>query len=653
MMINITIDNVQYQVEENITVLEAARRVGVHIPTLCDHPELSPYGGCRLCLVEIDGARTLQPSCTLPVVPNMVVRTNTERVKTARKFILTMIFSERNHFCPYCQVSGGDCELQNAAYGEEMTHWSLQPNWKSYPMDASHEYIILEHNRCILCRRCVRACGELAGNFTLGFEERGADSMLVADLGVPLGESTCISCGTCVQVCPTGALIDRWSAYRGRETQVDHHETICVGCSIGCGIDVLTRDNNLVRIEGDWEAAVNNGVICKVGRFHPVDNDRERILTPLVRKDGKQKATTWDEAIGFIADQIRSSKNGDGTKVAGLISTRLPAETLFQFKELFADQLDCKAVTSLEEGLPNANPTRYAEVSGPFEARLEVIDRSDCIVVLDCDLVDKHEVAGFMVKRTISNGAKLLVLSSEDNKLGQPADVFIKIDKAAVKDVISGLHAALMADNERVKKASAASGVPQDQFTTAAQLLKDSQRPVFIYGKNISADEPDLFDQVVDLKKALGLPRDDYSGLLGLKGKANSLAATQYGLDKAVDLADQKVAFVSLGDDEISQRTMSALEQVPFLAVSATYTSALTSKADVVLPAANWMEQSGHYVNLEGRIQKANASLDAPENIWTSSKIIHELAEALGIKAEGHTWKKELTTRASSAVLFE
>lgn len=192
-MVNITLDGKQIEVAEGTTVLKAARSANIEIPTLCDHPQLTPYGGCRLCLVEVEGMRTLQPSCTLPVMNNMVVHTDTPKTRDARKFILNMLFSERNHFCPYCQVSGGDCELQNAAYHEGMTHWALQPNWKPYPVDASHPYIIMEPNRCILCRRCVRACGELVGNFTLGFEERGANSNLIADLGVPLGESSCIS----------------------------------------------------------------------------------------------------------------------------------------------------------------------------------------------------------------------------------------------------------------------------------------------------------------------------------------------------------------------------------------------------------------------------------------------------------------------------
>src|SRR5574338_799662 len=213
-MINVTIDGKTIEVPEGTTVLRAAEKAGSFIPTLCDHPELTPYGGCRLCLVEVEGARTMQPSCTLPVSNNMVVHTDTPKVREARKFVLTLIFSERNHFCMYCQVSGGDCELQNAAYAEGMDHWPLQPNWQPYAVDASQKYFVLDHNRCILCRRCVRACGELVGNFTLGFEERGALSMLIAELGsTPLGESSCVACGSCVQVCPTGAIIERHSAY--------------------------------------------------------------------------------------------------------------------------------------------------------------------------------------------------------------------------------------------------------------------------------------------------------------------------------------------------------------------------------------------------------------------------------------------------------
>ena len=149
-MVQITINGKQIEVPEGTTVLRAAETAGINIPRLCDHKELTPYGGCRLCIVEVQGVRVPMASCTLPVSNGMVVNTETEALKKSRKFVLSMLFSERNHFCPFCQVSGGDCELQNAAYAEEMTHWPIQPGWDNFVVDTSHPYFVLDNNRCIL-----------------------------------------------------------------------------------------------------------------------------------------------------------------------------------------------------------------------------------------------------------------------------------------------------------------------------------------------------------------------------------------------------------------------------------------------------------------------------------------------------------------------
>ena len=425
-MIKLTIDGKPVEVQEGTTVLEAAEQAGVFVPTLCHHPQLTPYGGCRLCMVEVEGARTLQPSCTMPASEGMVVNTKSQKVLDARKFVLTLIFSERNHFCMYCQVSGGDCELQNRAYDEGMTHWDLQPNWTPYDVDASHPFIVLDNNRCILCRRCVRACGELVGNYTLGFEERGAKSFLVADYDVPLGESTCVSCGTCVQICPTGALIDRQSAYQGKETDVDHHISVCTECSVGCVRDVLTRDNRLVRIEGDWDAEPSNGLLCEFGRFQPLEEDRPRVVTPLVRKDGSLKAATWDEALEAIASGV-----GAGKGVAALASTRLSAETLAYFKSLFADKLAADAVTSLEEGAATASLSKLAEKLGKsFESSLDALKDTEAVLSLELDLVKDHQVAGFFVKRQLQNGTKLFVAGSENNVLAENAKAILPSNPA-------------------------------------------------------------------------------------------------------------------------------------------------------------------------------------------------------------------------------
>ena len=394
-MVNLTIDGKNIEVNEGTTVLRAAEAAGIEIPTLCDHPELTPYGGCRLCLVEVEGARTLQPSCTMPVSEKMVVKTTTDRVKEARKFVLTLLFSERNHFCPFCQESGGDCELQNSAYAEGMANWPLSPNFSTFGVDASGPYFILDNNRCILCRRCVRACGELVGNFTWGFEERGAKSYLVADYGVPLGESSCVSCGTCLQICPTGALIDRQSAYRGKCTQLTAVPSVCIGCSIGCPINVEVKDNQLVRIEGRWGEGASGGVLCKTGRFLPVEEKRERVLTPMVRKNGELKAATLEEALAALTKAIKPLAGKNGSGVAAAASTRLPIEALSLFNQVFTDGLKSTMVTSLEEGWPTAASAVVAdELKKSFEGNVEALDIADCVVVVNANLADNHQVTG-------------------------------------------------------------------------------------------------------------------------------------------------------------------------------------------------------------------------------------------------------------------
>lgn len=590
-MVTVIIDGKKIEVPQGTTVLNAARKLGIEIPTLCDHPQLTPYGGCRMCLVEVEGARTLQPSCTMPVADNMVVQTDTEKVREARKFVLSMIFSERNHFCPYCQVSGGDCELQNAAYDEDMTHWPLQPNWQPHPVDASHPFIVVEHNRCILCRRCVRACGELVGNFTLGIEERGANSKLIADLGNPLGESSCVGCGVCVQVCPTGALIDRWSAYQGKDTEVETTKTTCVGCSVGCEMDVLTRDNRLVRIEGDWDAVTNQGLLCDVGRFKPMDVDRDRLLTPMVRKDGALKAATWDEAYAAITEKFSAT---DKSKVAGFISTRQPVESMHYFKQIFTAN-----TTTIVDGFAKNEVNLVAE--GSMAASLEDVRNADCVVVVGEDITKDHQVVSFFVKRNIPAGTKLITVTSGEDGLDKFAHVTIKNDT-----LVDGIKA-----------------IGSD--AKASQILKASENKVIIFGGH--ASECDVCQAaLVDLAKESG------AKLLNTYDGANGKAAAVLALVGEVDCSGLEAAYIALGDEEASQAFTQSIEKVPFVVVQSSYISPLTANADVVLPAYNWLEQEGHYLNLEGKLSTANASLEAPEGVASNVDILKNIANGLGLK---------------------
>ena len=652
-MINLTINGKTIEVTEGTTVLNAARENGIKIPTLCDHPNLTPYGGCRLCMVEVKGMRVPIASCTLPVANGMVIDTDTAALKKSRNVVLSLLFSERNHFCPFCQVSGGDCELQNAAYDEHMTHWTMQPQWNNFPVDTSHPYFILDNNRCILCRRCIRACAEMSGNYTLSVEERGAATIVVADTNVPLGQSTCISCGSCVQVCPTGAIIDRQSAYLGQEKNLTVTRSVCRGCSLGCGILVHTRDNRIVKIAGDWDTP-NAGTLCKSGRFLPLDEKRVRLTTPMKRVAGQLTATTWEDALATLAQNLTPSKG----KIAALASTRLSVEALSAFKSLFVDGLKNSMVTSIEEGRPTALQSTYAEQTGyPIEGKLDTLRTSDCVLLVGADLATTHEVAGFYIRRNLPKGTRLIIIDPNENGMDDLANINLKPKAGTDVAVLSALEAAVVKEglargtvDENIVSLNAALDICElkvEDVTDAARMLAESITPVIVYGKGLTAaGNPGAMDALVRLAKIIGATDSERKGLLSVKGEANSLAASLLGMESSLDIENVNAAYIALGDDYASKRLVEKLEKVPYLIVQASYESVLTERADLVLPVNIWAEEAGHALNVEGRLQFAEAAITAPENVKSNLDVLNTIARTLGILLS-NDWRAALNKRTS------
>ncbi len=661
-MISLTINGQSIQAEPGTSVLRAAQQNGIHIPTLCEHPNLTPYGGCRLCVVEVKGLRAPMASCTLPVSEGMVVETNTPSLRQSRQVILSLLFSERNHFCPFCQASGtaatSDCELQRAAYAEEMTHWPIQPQWNNYVVDSSHPYFILDNNRCILCRRCVRACAEMSGNFTLNVEERGAASVVVADTNTPLGLSSCVSCGSCVQVCPTGALIDRSAAYLGSVNQLTETTSVCRGCSVGCGIKVFTRDGHIVRIEGDWTAPVNHGVLCKTGRFLPLHDQRTRLTSPLLRVAGQLQPVSWAEALDAVAARLAAS----GQQVAALVSPRLPAETLYAFKRLFKDALHSAKVTSL--GGEDAGAGLAAGRSRPLEGQFDALKHADCVLVVGADLTSAHEVAGFMVKRNLQHGTRLIVIAPQETDFANLAHFVLRPGAGSVTDILNGLEAVIRRDGlgripadagdaedaeSALALAVSQTGLEAELLAAAAQALAMAAAPAIVFENDLYAS-PELTTGVLRLASLVGVLDGERSGLLSLKGAANSLAAAQLELDGAYRPNGPALVYLALGDDEVPAALAHRLQKAPTLVVQAAYASALTEQADIVLPAAGWAEESGAYLNLEGRLQQAHASLPLPEGVYENISVLRELAQRLQADLSGD-WQAALAGRPSLVAL--
>ena len=658
-MVQITINGKQIEVPEGTTVLRAAEMAGITIPRLCDHKELTPYGGCRLCIVEVQGVRVPMASCTLPVNNGMVVNTETEALKKSRKFVLSMLFSERNHFCPFCQVSGGDCELQNAAYHEEMTHWPIQPGWNNFVVDTSHPYFVLDNNRCILCRRCVRACAEMAGNFTLSVAERGAKSMIVADTDVPLGESTCIKCGSCVQVCPTGAIIDRTSAYQVHDKDLTEVKSICNGCSVGCSVKIMVKDNRIVRIEGDWDGSVNHGVLCEFGRYNAANETRKRITTPMLKKNGKLEPVTWEEALNVVSGKLAplaSDKDG----IAAIASTRLSVETLTAFKDLFAKN---QLVTSLEEGVPSASVMKFAEKQGAFEGKLEVLRNADTVMCIGANVGNTHMVAGFMFKRNMPKGTRVINIDPQEDMLDEVASLSLKNKPGSDLALILGLQAIIVKEglerrpmsisdiDTRIDEAVRTTGISLEKLTQTARILANSITPAILFGKGITAQRDErLVEELYKLAVLVGAVDSERAGLIAVKGETNSLTAALLGLDQVFELNGQKAVYAALGDSRVSKSLAERISKAPYLVVQASYESEITQQADVILPVTVWSEQEGTYINLDGRIQKTTRVLAAPETVRDNLTVISELAAQMNISLNSN-WKEAILARPSSVSL--
>lgn len=319
--IKVTIDGREFLVPAGISVLEAAARAGIEIPTLCHDPELSKPGSCRLCVVEIEGMRNLPASCVTTVTDGMVVRTNTPTVLEARRTVLELLLANHPEDCMICEKSG-DCSLQKYAYDYGVRCPSITGERHAYPIDDSNPFIERDMNKCVLCGKCVRVCQEVQGRSIIDFAYRGFNTKVSPALDLPLGESECVFCGSCLAVCPVGALTAKASKGQGRVWEVTKVKTTCPYCGTGCNFDLNVKDGKVIGVTSNPSADVNGRHLCVKGRFgynfihHP-----DRLKTPLIKKNGEFVEATWEEAIQLAAAKLGGIKDTFGGDAIGVLSS--------------------------------------------------------------------------------------------------------------------------------------------------------------------------------------------------------------------------------------------------------------------------------------------------------------------------------------------
>ncbi len=304
-MVNLTIDGIPVKVNKNATVMEAAKTIGVDIPALCYLKGVNEIGACRMCVVEVERARSLQASCVLPVNEGMVVHTESPKVVEARSEILRLLLDNHPNDCLTCNKAG-ECKLQEYAYRYEVKFREHDGFRKQATIDTSNPYILRDDTKCILCGRCVSICGQIQERSVLNFGDRGYRTHIIADNDKLMGESTCVSCGRCVSVCPVGALMDNRVIGNVRTWEAEKEDVKCTQCDYGCNFELLKRDSKVYGVRAKTPG--EGRPLCLKGRLSVDLTYNENPKTPMMKKDGEYVEISWAETLGLEKILVKLEK---------------------------------------------------------------------------------------------------------------------------------------------------------------------------------------------------------------------------------------------------------------------------------------------------------------------------------------------------------
>ncbi len=328
--ISLNINGKRVYAKPGSTILEAAQENDIYIPTLCHYRDLSPFGGCRICLVEVEGIPKLLAACVAPATDNMVIHTESEKIYRARRINLELMLSEHSVDCITCEKNS-QCELQDLVYEFQIKDVRFGMNQRADAVDDSNPFIERDHNLCILCGRCIRICDEIQGVHAIDFQERGLKTKIGTAFNRPLN---CEFCGQCISACPTGALIAKMSKYKGRHNQTDKVHTTCPYCGCGCRLVLHTKKGQIVGITSD-DDAVNHGYLCAKGRFgYEYVHSVKRLLTPVVKSYKGFKGIEWPKAFNLIKNRLKEIMKEYGPdSIAGLSSAKCTNEENYLFQK--------------------------------------------------------------------------------------------------------------------------------------------------------------------------------------------------------------------------------------------------------------------------------------------------------------------------------
>ena len=412
------INDTVYPVAPGETILQFVRRhLGQdHVPTLCDAPNLDPYGACRVCSVDValmkGGPAKTQASCHTPVIANSYIYTDSERITRLRKNIIELVLTDHPLDCLTCEVNN-NCELQTVAarVGIRDVRYPAGKNHLDVPKDKSHPYMRSDFSKCINCARCVRACDEVQGEMVLSMAGRGFNSHIIKGFEDNFFGSDCVSCGACAQACPTSAISD---VFESKSIVADEKvRTICTYCGVGCNLDVAVVNGKVKSIQAPYDAEVNQGHTCLKGRFaFSFYNHPDRLRTPLIRKNGELVPASWDEAYEYIAKELtRIKKDFGADQIAGVSSARCTNEENYLMQKFIravvgTNNIDCCARVCHS---PTAEGMQRTFGTGAATNSIIDLEYTDCIMVIGANPTHAHPVTGAKLKQFAMKGVSIVI----------------------------------------------------------------------------------------------------------------------------------------------------------------------------------------------------------------------------------------------------
>ena len=430
------INDKPYSVNTGETILKFVRRhLGQDfIPTLCDAPNLDPFGSCRVCSVDValvqNGNAKAQASCHTPVIPNSYIYTDSDRIKKLRKNIIELVLTDHPLDCLTCEVNN-NCELQTVAarVGIRDVRYPAGKNHFDKKKDLSHPYMTSDFSKCINCFRCVRACDEVQGEFVLSMAGRGFDSHIVKSNENNFFESDCVSCGACAQACPTSAISD---VFESKSIVADKKvRTVCTYCGVGCNLEVAVVNGKVKSIQAPFDAEVNQGHTCLKGRYaFSFYNHPDRIKTPMIRRNGELQPATWDEAYDFIAEKLTGILKLHGPdSIAGISSARCTNEENYIMQKFIravigTNNIDCCARVCHS---PTALGMQRSFGTGAATNSVEDIKYTDCIMVIGANPTDAHPVTGAKIKQFFMKGKPTIVIDPRRTELARYATYHLQL----------------------------------------------------------------------------------------------------------------------------------------------------------------------------------------------------------------------------------